>query len=326
MSFIRILALLAVLAATSAGLSACGGGGGESPPTTAQGIAENASFDGIEGADLEVSLLIQQPGEELHMKILGPFQSMGGDRPPQLDLAVEGSGDFLGRKFESFGGLLLRTEKAVVNYERQTYEPPPAIFRALKSKFEEGREEGGAAEAGACFEAAAHIKLARLVTHWKNAGHGPALDGTPVTFLSGDLDLRAAIDALLKLLEDPACGPQLRALGVPSAATLEAVKRGLGDIHYARVQWTVGRDGILRGLSVHLKGKDAMGRLEAEFRVLLSSVNELNGFADSRGYAPFGSLLKKFGLDSQKVLAASPGEALLSFLEVVGDSLTGRGS
>lgn len=326
MGLIRILALLAVLAA-AVGLSACGGGAGasESSSTTAQGIAENATFNGIEDADVEALLVIrQQPDEELHMKILGPFQVMGGNRPPQLDLAVEGGGDFAGRKFESFGGILLRAEKTIVNYEKQTYEPPPAIFKALISKFEEGRKEGGVADGGACFEVAAQIKLAGLVTHWKKAGHSPAGDGTPaVTYLGGDLDLGATVDALARLLEDPACGAQLMALGVPSAATLEAAKSGLGDIHHARVLWTVGRDGIFRGLSVHLEGKDAKGGLEAEFRILMSNVNELNGFADTHGYAPFGSLLKKFGLDSQKVLAASPGEALLSLLGVVGESLTG---
>ena len=75
MSRFRILTLFAALLALAAALAACGGGSSSSDPET---VVEEATLQGIESGDLDMTLGIDIEGEKsghVEVKASGPFQS-----------------------------------------------------------------------------------------------------------------------------------------------------------------------------------------------------------------------------------------------------------
>jgi hypothetical protein len=323
---------IVVLVWVSVAFSACGGAGGDdrSDPASAgpQGMVEAADFDGVHSGELEIALEIDNQGkeEEVNMRILGSFLGAGEEDLPQLDMAIESNGTLAGRKVDFNGGLAWLSGYAVVNYDAQTYQLDKAPFEDLRSKFEEARQEGDEGNAMACVEAAQGIEVDRFVGNFTAEGHREGLDGAPLTAIGGDLNVPGAIDALIQLTEDPACGAQLQAAGVPSATALEAGKRALkGRIDEAQAQLAVDKQGVVRSLSANVVAKGAKGEdVEVELDVRLLRVNEVTEFPQPTGYASFEQLLKKVGVDSAALEQADGGAALAGFLEGVGELLRGR--
>ena len=63
MSRKRTFALLAAFAALAALLSACGGGGGGSSEDP-QKVIENATFEGVESGDVDLTMNVKSEGEK----------------------------------------------------------------------------------------------------------------------------------------------------------------------------------------------------------------------------------------------------------------------
>ena len=91
---LRIALVLAAALALSAVLAACGGGGdksGESPQT----VLEEATLQGIESGDVDLTLNLSAPGPEggkVDVALSGPFQGEGQGSLPQLAMTATAQG------------------------------------------------------------------------------------------------------------------------------------------------------------------------------------------------------------------------------------------
>ncbi len=322
-----VVALFVLLA-----LAGCGGSDGtsaeESNDNSPQGKAESANFEGVHSGEAEVAFEIDNQGteEEVNMRIVGPFLGFGEETVPRSDFAIESNGTLLGRKIEALGGALVDSDYTVVNYEGQTYEPSEDVFEELKSKIGEAQEAGDVGNVMACAEAAEGIELSQVMHDFSYEGQREGLDGVKVDWIVGDLDVPGLIDALIQLREDPACGSQLEAAGVPSIAELEAAKKSIeGKIRETQVQVGVDKNGVLRGLSADvIASGPKKERIEFELDFRLNTVNEMTSLPFTHGYAPFEQMLRQVGLDEEKLAEADGGEIVTGIIEGIHDLLTGQ--
>lgn len=330
----------ALLAAVVLAMSACGSGGGESKPETPREWVESAGLSGVHSGEVETFLKIQthKPGEPRtnageisNMRIVGSFIGAGKENPPQVDLAFESSGLLGGHELKHSSGLSLLKDLAVVYLAPQTYQPDKATFEELKSKYKEVQKSGEAGNAMACFEAGEGIDFVNLVSKPENVGRIEDRYGAKSTYITGELDIPGAFDAVIQLMEDPACAAQLEALGMPPVAELEALK---GEFEGpVEVVVAVDNRGILRELILDGKGLgmhknwhqlDKDTNLEAEYRFRLWQPDEVTELPLPSGSTPFESLLKQFGTDMSALKAADGNEIVLSVLEALSQSLSGQ--
>lgn len=333
----RAGALLTVVAAiATAGMAGCGdsSAGGDTTaglPASPAGKAEAVNFDDVHSGEVELTLQIKRfkkKPEAIKMRILGTFKKVGEEELPRLDLAIESNGELDGQDVAFLSGPLLRAQKWVVNFDGKVYEPDHPSFEELKSKVEAAQgEEGGEGNAMACIEAAEGFGIADVVHHVSFEGKGEALDGTKVETVGADLDLSAAIDELIKLGEEsPGCKAQLEAVGVPPAVQLQELEKELkGNLTAARLVLSPDENGVLRYFNV-LANVELPHNEEVEVEVLmrLNKINEVTEVPYARGYSPYASLLKQFGLTNEDVKLAGAGEIYLGVLKVLADRLFGR--
>jgi hypothetical protein len=334
---LRAGAFLVLMAATAAVLIVgCGSsGGGDATtaglPASPAGKAEAANFDSVHSGEVELAFEVdryKKHSEEINMRILGNFMRAGEEGLPEVDLAIESNGDLAGHTVEFLSGPLLRADKWVVNFDGKVYEPDQASFKELKSKFEAAQEEeGGAGNAMACVEAAEGLNVTDVVHHVSFEGKGETLDGVKVETVGADLDATAAIEVLIKMGEEsPGCQAQLEAVGVPSAAELEALAKELkGSLTAARLTLSLDKNGIARYFKILANAELPHGEeLEVELVMRLNRVNEVTELPTTHGYTPYASLLKQFGLSNEDVKQADAGQIYVGVLEVLANRLFGR--
>ena len=210
--------------------------------------------------NLDLSLGVNAEGDEggnIDVKLSGPFQSGAKGDLPQLAMTASAKGTAKGEDVDFEGGLTLLTDRAYVNYEGTEYEVDPTTFGFVKSGFEQAQQQGGGAESNpadvsACQEAATGLKVGDFVDNLSNEGSAD-VDGTDTTKISGDLNVGAAIDAIIKLTENPACSSQLEAAGPLPIGELEEAKGELTSaVKKAHVEVYVGDDNIIRKLAAEL--------------------------------------------------------------------------
>lgn len=331
----RAGALMAAMAVISAAaIGGCGSGGGETTaglPASPAGKAEAANFDGVHSGEIELALEIdryKKKPEEINMRVLGTFMKAGEESLPQIDLAIESRGDLAGRNVAFLSGPLLRADKWIVNFESAVYEPGQAVFKELKSKFEDAQGEAGSeGNAMACVEAAEGFNVNDLVDHVSFEGNGESLDGVKVETVGADLDASAAIEELIKMGEEsPGCQAQLEAVGLPPAPKLNALEKELkGSLTAARLTLSLDKNGVARYFKILANAELPHNEeLEVELVMRLSRVNEVTELPNTHGYNPYPALLKQFGLDNQAVKQASAGEIYVGVLEVLANRLFGR--
>ena len=323
MSRFRIFVLLAVLSALAAALVACGGGSSDDPQT----VLDNATLEGVESGNIDLSLAVDSKGEEggnLDVSLSGPFQSKGSDDLPELDLTASAKGRAEGEDVDFEGGLTLLGDRAYVNYEGTEYEVDQTTFGFVKSGFEQAQEEGGSegnpADVSACQEAASGIEIGDFVDNLSDQGSAD-VDGTSTTKVSGDLDVGGAIDAIIKLAEDPACATQLEAAGPLPIGELEKAKGEVTSaVKTAHVEVYVGDDDIVRKLVAELTvdPKDGSGTVAADLELTLSGVNEEQTISPPANAKPLQGLFQKLDINPIELLeAGSSGEGLGDLIEGV---------
>lgn len=325
-SMARVL-LLSALAVAAALLAGCGGE--ESEPSPAQQKVETANFDGVENGELSLELKVSPKGSEpVLMRIIGNFEK---DKDPlaQMDFATEAGGRLGGRPVEFFGGFSLLNDVLVINYESQLYGVDPTTFKAVNSGLEAAQGDGSGGDLGACPEAAGEIEADDLVENLSMEPKKAEYEGVPVTWIAGDLDVPAAIDALSELAQDPGCGAQLDAFAPDLVEDLAKSKEELADAtSRAQVRIALDAKGVPRDLTLKWligpQGGLIEEQTEIDFEMKLLKVNEEEGLPRITGTKPLGALLDKFGLDLQTARDASGEEVLLAVLEVVGQQFTGR--
>jgi hypothetical protein len=311
----RTFALLAAFAALAALLSACGGGGGSSEDP--QKVIESATFEGIESGDVGVTLNIKSQGEksgELQAELSGPFQTTGKKSLPELAMEVKAKGEAGGEKIDFEGGITVLNDRAYVGYGGKQYEIEPTIFGFVKSSFEKAEQEGPGestgGEANACQQAATSLDLGEFVDNLENEGN-EEVEGVETTKLSGDLDPKGAVDALIKLTETPACTSELEAAGPLPLSQLKAQESKLtGAIKKAHVEIYVGESDhiprkVVAELTVEPKGNE--GKDEVEFEFTLGKVNEKQSIKAPANAEPLQGLFSALGINPNEVLELMDG-------------------
>jgi hypothetical protein len=324
----------AALLAMSVALAACGGDSdkdGESP----QAVLEEATLEGVESGNLDLSLDVEAPGKEggdLAVSLSGPFQGEGEATLPQLDLTAKASGNFDDRKIDFDGGLVLLPNSAYVDYEGVTYEVDPTTFSFVESTLKQAQREAGAetgsAGVTACQEEFGKLRVADFLEEGKNEGAAD-VGGASTTKVSGDLDVSGAIDAVLEVVESQACRTQLAAAGpLPSEAEIEAAKEEVGSaVRSAHVDVYVGDDDIVRQVSAQAKiepqnGGSGPKNVEIELELKLTGVNEEQQISAPENAKPLSRLFIKLGINPIELLGLLQGE---EGGEGLGDLLEGLG-
>ncbi|MFL5833322.1 MAG: hypothetical protein ACJ76B_05005 [Solirubrobacterales bacterium] len=336
MSRFRILALFATLAAVAGLLAACGGSSDDSDSSgdDPQKVIENASLEGVESGEIDMSLHVTAEGDEggdVEVNLSGPFEMGAKGELPQLALSAKADGSAAGEDLNFEGGLTLLTDRGFVEYEGDAYEVDPTTFGFLKSALEQAQQsEGESDDITACQQAAEGIKFSRFADQLTNEGSAD-VDGTSTTKVSGDLSVSGGVDALIELTEDPACSSQLEAAGPLPLGELEEAKGELSKaVKKAHVDIYVGDDDIVRKMDAELTiappgAKDE--KVELEMELTLSGVNEEQSFETPSDAKPLEGLFKQLDVNPLELLEAGQEEGLEGLLEgLLGDSLPGSSS
>lgn len=317
---LRVALVLAAALALSAVLAACGGSGdksGESP----QMVLEEATLQGIESGDVDLTLNLSAPGAEggkVAVSLAGPFQGEGQGSLPQLSMTAAARGELKGKKVDFDGGLTLLPNTAYVRYEGVEYEVDPTTFsfveQTLKQAQRESGAETGAAGVAGCQEELGRLKVADFLENGKNEGSAD-VGGTSTTKVSGELNVSGAIDSLLEVLESRPCRSQLAAAGpLPSQAEIEKAKGEIASaVKKPRVSVYVGEDGIVRRISADLTVEPQHGgkgpkSVTVGFDLKLTGVNEEQKISAPQGAKPLSRLFLKLGINPIELLGVLQGE------------------
>ncbi len=335
--FLYALAALAVMVAATTALAACGGDSdksGESPQT----VLDEATLEGIESGDIDLSLGLNAQGPEggnLDVSLSGPFQGEGAGSLPQLDMTAKANGSIDGENVDFEGGVVLLPNSAYVNYEGTEYEVDPTTFSFIESALNQAQREAGAdvgsAGAAACQEEFGKLKVADFVENGANEGSAD-VDGTSTTKVSGDLEVSGAIDAVLEVVESRPCRAQLAAAGpLPSESEIEAAKDEVGSaVKTAHASVYVGDDDIVRRLELQLKiepqnGGSGPKRVEIDLDLTLSGVNEEQKISAPENAKPLSRLFIKLGVNPIELLGLLQGEGGGEGLKDLGELFEGLG-
>jgi hypothetical protein len=334
LSRIRILALFATLAVLATVLAACGGGGSDKSNEDPQKVVESASLAGVKSGELELSLHVNSEGKEggdIQVDLSGPFEAGEKGELPQLEMDASAKGSAQGKNIDFEGGLTLLTDRAFVEYEGTFYEVDPSTFGFLKSAFERAQSQEGS-ESGdvtACQKAAEGIQFSQFADNLTNEGSSD-VDGTSTTKVSGDLNVGGAIDALIKLTEDPACSSQLEAAGPLPLNELEEARGELTKaVKKSHLEIYVGDDDIVRkvGAEFTIEPPETSGeKVEVELELTLSGVNDEQSFSKPSGAKPLEVLFQKLGINPLELLEGGGAGGLGGLLEGIGGSSGGSSS
>jgi hypothetical protein len=318
--FLYALATVVALVAIGAGLAACGGGSGKSDESP-QSVLDEATLQGIESGNIDLSLGVKAQGAEgghLDVSLSGPFQGEGKGSLPQLDLTAQAKGSLNGKDVNFEGGVVLLPNVAYVNYEGIEYEVDPTTFSfvesALKQAQREGGGETGSAGVAACQEEFGKLKVADFLENGTNEGSAD-VGGTSTTKVSGDLDVSGAIDSVLEVVESQACRAQLAAAGpLPSSAEIEKAEDEVNSsVKSAHVDLYVGDDNIVRQISAQLKiepenGGSGPKSLEIDLDLKLTGVNEEQTISAPHSAKPLSQLFLKLHVNPIELLGLLQGE------------------
>lgn len=338
MSRKRTFALLAAFAALAALLSACGGGGGGSSEDP-QKVIEQATFEGVESGTVDLTMNVKAEGENggnMKIDLSGPFQSTGKASLPELAMEVKANGEAEGEKVNFEGGLTVLGDRAYVGFDGKNYEVDPTTFGFIKSGFEEAGQEGEKESAGAqrtaCQKAATSMNLEEFVDNLENEG-GEEVDGVKTTKLSGDLEPKGAVDAIIRLAETPACAGQLEEAGPFPLEELKKMKGEItGAVKKAHADIYVGEDDhIVRKVTADLtiEPPGSGEKAEIEFDFSLGGVNEQQTIKAPANAEPLEKLFGQLGVNPLELLGmmqGGGGEDLGGLLEGITGGSSGAAS
>jgi hypothetical protein len=318
--FLYVIVAATALVAMSVALTACGGGSGKSSESP-QSVLDEATLQGIESGDIDLSVGVKAQGPEggnLDVSLSGPFQGEGKGSLPQLDMSAKAKGSLNGKNIDFDGGLVLLPNSAYIGYEGTEYEVDPTTFSIVESALLQAQHEGGA-EAGsagvaACQEETGKLKVADFIENGSNEGSAD-VGGTSTTKVSGDLNVSGALDSVLEVVESQACRAQLAAAGpLPSQAEIEKAKGEIGSaVKTAHVSIYVGDDDIVRQISAQLQiepknGGSGPKKVEIELDLKLTGVNEEQQISAPANSKPLTKLFLKLGVNPIELLGLLEGE------------------
>jgi len=303
MVWIRIPLVLMALCLSAAALSACGGGGSEDP----QQALESATFEGVESAAFDGALKIESTGSQggnVDVNLSGRAQ------PEGIEVTARVDGTAQGKPLDLEAGLTLFDNRGFVNYRGTEYEVDPNNYGIAKPLFAPALVEEGGAEIRECRKAAAaEVQVGDLLDNLRSEGSAE-VGGTETTKISGELDVPAAVEAIVNLVEDPACGTQFEALSPFPLYKVRLLADELaGSAKKGTVQVYIGDDDIIRKLSAEFSGDRGVGGepVTVQLELALSGVNEEQKLEVPANPKPVFALLARLGVSPLEFLGWSRG-------------------
>jgi hypothetical protein len=331
LSRLRIFLIFAALAGLATVFAACGSSGSGNSDENPQTVLKDATFEGIEDADLNLKVGVDVSGDEgghVDVNVSGPFQSNGAKQLPEIDMTAEASGSVAGKDVNFEGGIVLVPNKAFVSYEGEDYEVDTTTYSFIQSAVEEAQQKSGA-ESGTegateCQEAAAgQFKADEFVDNLSNEGSAD-VGGTETTKVSGDLNVGSALEAVTKLTEIPACSSQLKAAGPLPLGELDKAQGEIEKaLKSAHADVYVGDDNIIRRFSAQfdIQPQGSTEKVTVDVDLSLNGVNEGQEISTPSGAKPLTDLFQKLGVNPIELLqGAQSGAGLGGLLKQLGGS------
>lgn len=324
MSPFRIIILFIAAIALALTTAACGGGS-----SGAQEIVDEATLEGVESGNLDLSLGIDTKGEDLDIDLSGPFKGKGG-QSRELDLTATVQGTTGGKEVDFKGTLtVLGGNKAYVEFEGTDYKVDATTYRYGKEVLDEPEE------VSACQEAVSDMPLSDFIEDPTEEGTAK-VGGTSTTKVSGGVDAETVNEALDVMSEDALCEEQLKA--VPSLqSTLtefeESKENGDDAFENGRIVLYIGEDHIVRCLQAQVTIKPPEGQASGgakggdyEIDLTLTDVNEPQTITAPKSTKPVSALFIKLGISPTELLGVVQGgiPGLTRFLERVASAGGGK--
>ncbi len=315
----RRLAVLALLAALTMGLLACGGGGDKSSgadadaPTLLKDTfgANHPILSGRLDADLDVDLKgLARITEPLSLHLNGPFQSNGGKTLPDfaLDLDLQGGEKpiTVGAVFAGGGGYL--------TIEGQAFDLGADLYKTFKTGYEKAKASAAAKSAGddQASLSALGISPLRWLQDPKNVGT-ENIAGTQTVHLTSGVNVAKLLEDISTLLGKAkgvtSAGGAATGTAVPSSLTAQQRDLITKSIKSAKVDvWTGAKDHTLRKVAVNVQVdvpqdlRAKAGNLQTGhviFQVTIAQLNQAQKIAkpaDVRPISELRSALSDLGL------------------------------
>jgi hypothetical protein len=301
MSRIRVVLILAVLCLPAMAVAACGGSS-EDPLQT----LESASFEGVESAAFDGTLKIESKGSQggnVDVALSGRAQ------PEGIEVTGKVAGTAQGKPVDLEGGLTLFDKRGFVNYRGTEYEIDRNNYGIAKPLFAPALAEGSAEIRECRKAAAAEVQVGDLLGNLHEDGNAEVA-GTETTKISGELDVPAAVEAMVSLVEDPACSIQFEALSPFALYKVRLLADELaGSAEKGTVQVYVGDDDVIRKLSAEFSGDPGAGRepVTVQLELILSGVNEEQEIEVPADAKSIFTLLARLGVSPLEFLGWSRG-------------------
>jgi hypothetical protein len=304
---LTLLSAAALLAAALA-IAACGGGdgggggNGDVDSLLKETFGENKNVEsGRLSLDLTAKLQgIQQLSGPVSIKVSGPFENVGKNKFPRVDLDVTASAS--GQTFRA--GAVSTGDKGFVNFQGTNYVIPDSQFQRLKRQVEQAQRQNdnqSTPEFGAL-----GINPRNWLKNAKNEGT-ENIAGEETTHISADVDvpkLLDDIDHLLKRSGELGLNQQQQQQlpkSIPESTKKkidDAVKEATFDVYTGK------NDKTLRRLDLHLSfdvpedvQKDVQGLKsgDIDFSIEVSNVNKPQQIQAPKNARPLKELQQQLG-------------------------------
>jgi hypothetical protein len=294
---LRPLFTLALVALALGLLAGCGGGDDQASSSTDVNQLLKDTFSGkkdVKSGKLDLSLSANAGGQDIAVKVAGPFESQGSGRLPKLaiDLSFQGGGQSLQAGVTSTG------DKGFVNYGGTDYEVPGPVFQQFKAGYEQSAKQAQDKGNGQSL-ATLGIDPRKWLTNAKNEGEAQVGD-TDTIKITGDVDVPKLLDDINTAL------PKLRALGGSQASSLpsqlsEQEKQQAADaVKNLNVEIYTGKDDtILRRIVVagtfEVPNNSGSGTQSADLKLDLQllDLNESQDINAPENTKPFSQLMNQ---------------------------------
>jgi hypothetical protein len=292
----RFAALLALLVASVAGLSACGG----SDDTDANALLK-ATFgpdQNIRSGNLSLALALDAKGLKsvsgpVALKLTGPFQTVGKGKLPKLDLSLTLSGS--GANFTA--GAVTTGDRGWLRLQGTSYLVDDATFQQFKQGYEQAAAKSGGSSSGPSFRSLGVDPL-RWLKDPKVAGT-ETVGGAETEHITAGVDVGAFLDDVSTLLGKAGRLGQATA-GVPSKLTDQQRRDIEASVKSATLDvWTGKDDKALRrirlaiGIDVPEAVRPRAGGLTTGtlgFDLTISDLNRPQRIAEPKNARPLSEL------------------------------------
>jgi hypothetical protein len=244
----RSIWTLALAAAASLALAACGGSGDA-------GTLLKQTFSGahkVNSGQLQFAVRVQPSGSStlrgpISLSFGGPFQSLGTGKLPQsdfnLNLSAMGSAATL--------GILSTGTNGYVSFEGSNYQLPQAAYQRLEQSFASVASSSGGSSRSSILN-----KLGIQPLHWLNNPQvvgSQSVGGTPTTHIRAGINLAALLNDFNTFLARASSLGISGSSSFPHGLSQASINRIAGEIHNPRFDlWTGQSDHTLRRLQIHL--------------------------------------------------------------------------